>query len=143
MDQVQTTFTFVPQTRRGRKKVNVGGAASRCITTEGNIPRISRLMALALRFEGLIDRGEAANYADLARLGHVTRARLTQIMDLTLLAPDIQEDILFLPRTVQGRDPIREKDLRAIVAVPLWKRQREVWQKLAHAEKGLTKIAFV
>jgi hypothetical protein len=143
MDQVQTTFTFVPQTRRGRKKVDLGEKASRGRTTEGNIPRVSRLMALGIRFEGLIDQGEAADYADLARLGHVTRARLTQIMDLTLLAPDIQEEILFLPRTIQGRDPIREKDLRAIVALPLWNRQREMWQKLARAEKGLTKTTFV
>jgi hypothetical protein len=39
------------------------------------------------------------DYAELARLGRVTRARMTQIMKLLDLAPDIQEQILFLPLT--------------------------------------------
>jgi hypothetical protein len=65
--------------------------------------------------------------ADLARLGYVSRARITQIMNLLNLAPDIQENILFLPKTTKGRDPIREKDLRPIAAIPYWHRQRKMW----------------
>ncbi len=61
-------------------------------------------MALAIRFERLIQAGEVADYAELARLGHVTRARITQIMNLRLLAPDIQERLLFLPRIEGGRE---------------------------------------
>ncbi len=64
----------------------------------GSVPRISRLMALAIRTQDLVDQGEVADYADLARLAHISRARISQIMNLTLLAPDIQEAILFLPR---------------------------------------------
>jgi hypothetical protein len=60
--------------------------------------------------QGWRDRDQA----DLARLGNVSRARVTQIMNLLQLAPDIQEAILFLPRTVKGRDPIREKHVRPI-----------------------------
>jgi len=41
-----------------------------------------------------VDQGEMRDYADVARLGYVTRARLTQIMNLLLLAPDIQEALL-------------------------------------------------
>jgi hypothetical protein len=52
------------------------------------IPRITRLMALAIKFQAMIDRGEVKDYADLARLGIVTRARITQIMNLSLLAPE-------------------------------------------------------
>ena len=96
----------------------------------GNVPRISRLMALAIRFDGLVRRGEVRDYADLARLGYVTRARITQIMNLLNLAPDIQEALLFLPRTLQGRDPIREKDIRPIAGVPHWSRQRAMWGQL-------------
>jgi hypothetical protein len=70
----------------------------------GRIPRISRLMALAIRFDHLIKSGQVADQAELAGLGHVTRARVTQIMNLLQLAPDIQEEILFLPRTVEGSD---------------------------------------
>jgi hypothetical protein len=62
-----------------------------------SIPRIARLMALAIRFEGLLRSGTIRDCAELARLGRVTRARVTQIMKLLNLAPDIQEQILFLP----------------------------------------------
>jgi hypothetical protein len=87
-------------------------------------------MALALRLERLIQTGEVADYADLARLGHVTRARVTQIMNLLNLAPDIQEELLFLPRTVKGRDHIRERHLRPIAAVLDWRKQRRMWKQL-------------
>jgi hypothetical protein len=96
----------------------------------GRVPRISRLMALAIRFEGLIREGRVADYAELGRLGHVTRARVTQIMNLRLLAADIQEAIMFLPRIQSGRDPIRLGRLQAIALTPDWKKQRRMWRCL-------------
>ena len=74
-----------------------------------------------------------ADYADIARLGHVTRARVTQIMNLLNLAPDIQEEILFLPRTTQGRDPIPERHLRPIAAILDWCKQRNLWANIRRA----------
>ena len=97
---------------------------------EGRIPRISRLMALAIRFDRLIKEGEIDDQADLARLGHVSRARVTQIMNLLQLAPEIQEALLFLPRTVKGRDPIRERHIRPIAAELDWRKQRKIWRQL-------------
>ena len=88
-----------------------------------------RSTAPAHRFEKLIRDGEVRDYADLARLGHVTRARLTQIMNLLNLAPDIQESILSLPAVRVGRDPVHERQLREIVAVADWRRQRSLWGK--------------
>ena len=73
------------------------------------VPRISRLMALAIHVQELVDRGEVADYAELARLAHVPRARISQIMNLTLLAPDIQEAILFLPSTDGTRGSLRAR----------------------------------
>lgn len=99
-------------------------------TPVGRVPRISKLMALAIRFDRLIKDGEIADQAELARLGQVSRARMTQIMNLLQLAPDIQEAILFLPRTVNGRDPIREIMVRPIAAVPDWRKQRRLWRQL-------------
>ena len=81
-----------------------------------SIPRIARLMALAIRFEGLVRKGTIRDYADLARRGHVTRARMTQIMKLLDLAPDIQEQILFLP-PING---LNERNLRRIVSRIDW-----------------------
>jgi hypothetical protein len=117
--------------QRSRKVVKDGPPPGPDATPGGTIPRISRLMALALRFDRLIKAGEVADQADLARLGHVTRARVTQIMNLLQLAPDIQEAILFLPRTERGRDPIREIMVRPIAAEPDWRKQRRLWKCLA------------
>ena len=93
----------------------------------GRVPRVSRLMALAIRLDQLIRDGEVNDQAELARLGHVSRARLTQIFNLLSLAPDIQEALLFLPATVRGRDAITEKQLRPIAATPSWRKQRQMW----------------
>jgi hypothetical protein len=61
-------------------------------------------LAVAHRCQQLVQAGVIANYATLARLGHLSRARVTQILGLLLLAPDIQEMLLFLPATERGRD---------------------------------------
>ena len=75
-------------------------------------------MALAIRFDRLIREDAVRDYADLARLGHVTRARVTQIMNLLNLAPDIQEEILFLPRMELGQAPVSERQIRHVIAAP-------------------------
>ncbi len=98
--------------------------------TPGRIPHVARLMALAIRLERLIAECRVTNYAALARLAHVSRARITQITNLTLLAPDIQEAILFLPPVQHRPDAIIERDLRPIAAEPDWTRQRRLWAAL-------------
>jgi len=110
----------------GHRVLKVGDgppAPVRC----ARIPRVTRLLALAHRFDQLILDGVVRDYADLARLGHVTRARVSQIMDLLLLAPDIQQEILRLPAVETGGDPIHERQLREIVAVLDWVKQRQMW----------------
>jgi hypothetical protein len=102
----------------------------------GRVPRLSRLMALAIRFNGLIRSGAIADQAELSRLGHVTRARITQIMNLLLLAPDIQEAILFLPRIERGRDQIHLRQLQPIAQVPDWRKQRRLWLDLNPTKKS-------
>ena len=63
---------------RGRRKVlEKGSPPERGDTGPGNVPRISRLMALAIRFDHLIKSGQITDQADLARLGHVSRAHVT------------------------------------------------------------------
>jgi hypothetical protein len=90
----------------------------------GRLPRVTRLMALAIRFEGLLREGEVKDFADLARFGRVTRARISQIMNLLNLAPDLQEQLLFLAPVFTRREEIHERTLRTVVREPSWKRQR-------------------
>jgi hypothetical protein len=118
--------------RYGRKVIREGAEAK--APDAGRIPRVARLLALAIHMEDLVRRGEVEDYAELARLAHVTRARMTQIMNLLHLAPDIQEEILNLPRAKGDRAPIREKMVRPIAAVADWGRQRGMWGKLRALE---------
>ena len=96
----------------------------------GRVPRVARLMALALRLEELVRTGQVGNYTELASLGHVTRARICQIMSLLHLSPDIQEALLFLPPTLRGRDAMILADLMPIAACMDWRKQRRLWRRL-------------
>jgi len=137
MTTLQTSLTFqckvhFTNARRGRKQMAVGEAPTPTPVPLGRIPRIARLMAMAIRFDGLLAQREVRDYADLARLGHVTRARVTQIMNLLNLAPDIQEAILFLPPIEAGRDMVKEWQVRPITAEPRWQDQRRMWRQLSN-----------
>ena len=50
----------------------------------GRIPRVARLMALAIHLEDLVHSGQVEDFATLASVGHVSRARMTQITNLTV-----------------------------------------------------------
>jgi DNA invertase Pin-like site-specific DNA recombinase len=92
-------------------------------------PRIARLLALALKFEGLIHQGVIKDYADLARSGRVSRARVTQIMNLLNLSAPIQEQILDWTEAAPGTEIVRETTVRALSSEVSWSRQRELWRK--------------
>jgi hypothetical protein len=94
------------------------------------LPRITQVLALALQFQEMIDSGEVRKHADLARLGCISRERVSQLMMLTWLAPDIQFAILTLPTMPRCRCPWSELKLRSIARFPLWEDQRERWQDL-------------
>jgi hypothetical protein len=96
----------------------------------GRVPRLARLMALALRFDEYLRTDQVAGHAALAEIGHVSRARISQIMNLLNLAPDIQEAILLLPRTLHGRDAIHLRQLQPIASTFDWRKQRAAWQRL-------------
>lgn len=104
-------------------------------------PRISRLMALAIRFEDLIRSGEVEDHSALAALGHVTPVRISQIASLNNLAPDLQEALLFYEPVAGDREAIAERHVRAIALEPDWVKQREVWGML-RAERAAATICI-
>lgn len=114
--------------RRSRKDLRSGAVPP--TVSRVRVPRVARLMALAIRFDQMIREGVVADQAELARLGHVSRARLTQIMNLLSLAPDLQEELLFSPATARGRANMTERHLRPIAAMTDWRQQRQLWAKL-------------
>jgi hypothetical protein len=115
------------RTSRGGNEIRIGTPPPKPPEV-GQVQRLSKLMALAIHFQELLESGRVESMAVLARAGQVTRARLTQVMDLTMLAPDIQEEILMLPRVRGERSSVPERRIRVIAAEPDWMRQRELWK---------------
>jgi len=109
-----------------------GNACRRSLAVERTEPmsRITRLLALALKFEKLIASGVVSNYAAVAQVAGVSRSRVTQMSSLLNLAPDIQEEILFLPAAHARQHRLSEPSLRKLTATLLWSKQREQWRNL-------------
>jgi len=112
-----------------------GGAAQATTVSEPSprVPRIARLLALAWHIEEQVRSGTLASYAAAARLGHVSRARLSQILSLLHLAPDVQEQVLFSQRPARGRQALTIRQLLSVAAVLDWHEQRRRWRKLRRA----------
>jgi len=124
MIKVTKQIHFAVQQRR---KVAMPGLAPDRPGPEGRVPRVARLMALAIRFDRLRSEGVVGDLTELARLAHVTQPRMTQVMNLLHLAPDIQEAILHLPPINAGKDTLTERDLRPITRIRSWEEQRRLW----------------
>jgi hypothetical protein len=92
--------------------------------------RIARLVAMAYRIESLVRSGTVGDYADVAAIGGITRARVSQITNLLSLAPDIQERLLFMEKPATGRQTITEQALRAVALEPDWAVQRAMFERL-------------
>ena len=89
--------------------------------------RVAQALALAHRLQAAIDRGDYRDRAELARQLGFTRARVTQILDLLLLAPDLQEHVLDL-KAVDGQEPMAERALRDVVRRESWVEQRRLFR---------------
>lgn len=125
---IDVPVDFQPIGRCGRRGMASG--EEKPSLPPGRVPRVARLMALALRLDELVRTGQVTSYSALASLGQVTRARISQIASLLHLAPAIQEPLLFLPPTLRGRDPIILADLMPIAACIDWCKQRRLWRQL-------------
>lgn len=86
-------------------------------------------LALALEWDRALTSGQLASRQAIAQETGLTRARITQLIDLTLLAPDIQEQVLFL-EAVDGAEPLGEHTLRAVLHAGTWDKQRAAWRAL-------------
>lgn len=122
---IEVTVAFEPRSRvRARARAEAATAVRRYPA------RIARQLALAHALQRGVERGEFRDYADMARSLGFTRARITQIMDLLLLAPDIQDQILHLELPAGAPQPT-ERALRRVLRSPIWSEQRACWHRLA------------
>ncbi len=130
-DEIQVGATFHKK-RVGKHIAMVEGPPPTAPErAKGRLPRITRYMALAIYYEDLIRQGHVYDYAEIATLGHVTRARVTQIMNLRLLAPSIQEQLLSLSRIISGRVEWSLRDFQTIALEQDWRKQQERWSSIS------------
>src|SRR5258707_3499809 len=121
----EVRYRFVaPRSRRSVRTVTGTGRSARTA-----LPRITRLMALAIKLEDLL-RDAEIDGMELARRGRVSRPRITQILNLLHLAPDIQERLLWLPPLGKGRQVLSETNLRQLSAEHDWECQRKRFEQL-------------
>lgn len=114
--------------QHGRRQITSSNRSSR-LQPDGRVPRVARMLALAHHFDRMITQGVVKDYAEIARLTQLSRARVTQIMTLKFLAPEIQEEIAWLPNS-RGKDMLLEKAVRRIALLPEWGQQQSYWQRL-------------
>jgi len=117
----------------GRKQIDT--PKPKKSSAPAKLPHITKLMALAIRLEHLLASGQVRDQAEIARVAGVTRARVTQIINLTNLAPDIQQAILDLEPTTDHVPRFREREVRAIAILPNWEKQRVLWKRLANRSR--------
>ena len=115
----------LPRARRG-----CAAHAATASEPSPRAPRIARLLALAWHIEEQVHSGTLGSYAAAARLGHISRARLSQILSLLNLAPDVQEQLLFLQRPARGRQELALRHVLSVAAALDWHEQRRRWRKL-------------
>ena len=120
--------------RSAQKIMKSGESQMKIMPVHDRIPRITRWMALAMQLQLRIEKGELRNQSAIARAGDVTRARLSQLMSLNHLAPDLQESLLFLPRVIHGADPIQMRHVIPVTKVSDWNKQRTMWQRLRSSQ---------
>lgn len=124
----EVRFKLRPTVREIQRAERATESTVTAVRRTGRYPRAAQVLALALQFQEMIDSGEVRDYADLARLGCVSRERISQIMMLVWLAPDIQKAVLRLPPS--RRAPFSEGALRRIAKMPLWEDQRKASRPL-------------
>jgi hypothetical protein len=140
-------FSHGPKGRRRAREASeepdpthaTGSAATPLkVASASSVPKIARLLVLGHHFERLVREGIVKDYAEIARLAGLTRARVTQIVNLTLLAPYIQEEILFAKFMIGPRSDISpsERQFRLLASLGGWGPQRECWNQ-ALQDQGL------
>jgi hypothetical protein len=135
MTNEMTFAIHLKRRKHGRVELVEGEAPPEPVWT-AQPARIARLVALAHRIESLVRAGQIEDYAEVAEVSGITRARVSQITNLLLLAPDLQEQLLFQLRPARGRELVGESDVRPIALEPDWGEQRRMFAKVLEARDG-------
>ena len=127
MIKVKRKVAFQGEAHKRRDAAKVKRVA---LAQSGRTPRFSKLVALASRMQSMIESRQVDSFQQLAELGRISQPRMTQIMSSLNLAPDIQEELLYLPEVIQGKAAIHERLLRPLTREMDWRVQRRMWARI-------------
>ncbi|ACY13545.1 hypothetical protein [Haliangium ochraceum] len=96
--------------------------------------RVAQMLAFAHRVDGEVERGEFESRSAAARYYGMTTGRITQLMSLLWLAPDVQEDVLFL-EAIDGREPLSGQALEKLARIADWGEQRRGWSEVRRSRR--------
>jgi len=97
---------------------------------EPSTPHVVVLLQKALEWQRQLDAGEVSAKAEIARREGISRARVTQIMAMLQLAPEIQQHVLSMPDALQA-SAITERALRPIARLDGLADQKAEFQQLS------------
>ena len=115
--------------RRGRRLL-AKGKKKNCEKVV-QVSRLAKLMALAIKYDNLLQKGVVPDYAQLARLACVDRSLITRVMNLRLLAPEIQEQLLNLQEFAPASPNLQLKEVIPITRILDWTQQCIQWERLS------------
>jgi hypothetical protein len=91
-------------------------------------PKLRQYLILAYQIKGMLEKDAAMTSRQIAEWLNMTPARMCQVMEILLLCPKIQTDIL------QSKNKklfaLGEYSIRNIVREPIWEKQIEAWDYL-------------
>ena len=135
---VTVTYKFeVTRGSKGSKRIAPATTAQqeatppaplRPVLDQSSIPKLTRLLVLGHHLDRLVRDGVVRDYTQLARLTGLSKARVTQILNLTMLPPDIQLEVLLLDSADARKHRVFEKTAARLAAAHCdWNDQRAAW----------------
>lgn len=128
-------FEMTMYRRRGSKVLFAPEPFAGAHPTVRRPAHVARMLALAHHVESAIERGLFPDRAAVARKLGLTRARITQLLNLLLLAPELQQCVLSL-EAVDGVEPMSERAVRSVASALSWTEQKAAWTRLIEASKS-------
>ncbi len=111
--------------------VNLKAVQHRIVRSSEASSRLCRTLVLAHQLKFLLKSRQFSSVLKLSKWLKLTYGRVSQVMSLLYLAPDIQEQILCSKGPWMQR--LIENDVRMITQELVWERQRKLWQQLSEA----------
>ncbi|MFA5146792.1 MAG: recombinase family protein [Candidatus Omnitrophota bacterium] len=91
-------------------------------------PKLRQFLILAYQIQGLLEDGKAKDLKQVADWLNITHTKMYLLLNMLMLAPSIQEEILFSDNNIIQLIP--EYKMNEITREISWNKQKKMWQTL-------------